>query len=67
MTYADSVNPDQPAHQRSSLICKLHHRQIEKGLIDESADRVALRSECADSKADLELYYPHMMYDKCSP
>ena len=33
--------------------------------IDVSADSVALRSDCTDAQADLELYCPHMVEDWC--
>ena len=56
---ADNVAPDQ--HTRvlhCPLICKL-------GFIDKSVDSVALRSDCVDVQADLELHIPLMARDKC--
>ena len=31
--------------------------------MDSSADSVALRSDCANAQADLELHWPHMSED----
>ena len=50
MQYADSAAPD----QLCSLSWELHSVSVEYEFIVLSADIVALRSDCADAKADME-------------
>ena len=39
---------------------------IDLGLIDLPVDSVALRSDCVDARADLELHWPYMFEDPFS-
>ena len=64
--YADSITPDQPIHPHS-LICEIKYQLFckEYGIIDVSAESVALWSDCTEVQAHLELHRPLISEDQC--
>ena len=63
MSYAKSVALDEPVYLYS-MIRELHCLLIFKKNHYILADSVALRSDCVDVQADLELHCTHMAFDK---
>ena len=60
-TYTDRLEPDRHApHAQSNLIISLSADKSVKPFSYRLEDNIALRSDCDDVQADLELQCPHL-------